>query len=228
MPRLRADALKAKTEAESTLARATAEAEGIMGQAREEAENGASPQGDGEPRDGRRAAPAAGTRPHQPGRGPGRRKDVRQCRRRWPPPAPCCASRSAAARLRRWSTRRLPSCRTVCTDFSNIGSPAKSNPRAHPGDPRGAFFVVGPTPRSGTQIHPTAPRGNIGKMDTPFLVVAPKALCTTLDPAHRPASPVAPRFRVRSPSQKLVMNIAEEYSAFSLSEAILHDVHGES
>jgi len=35
---LRVDALKAKTEAESTLARATAEAEGIIGQAREEAE----------------------------------------------------------------------------------------------------------------------------------------------------------------------------------------------
>jgi len=35
---LRGDALKAKTEAESTLARATAEAEGIIGQAREEAE----------------------------------------------------------------------------------------------------------------------------------------------------------------------------------------------
>jgi len=35
---LRRDALKAKTEAESTLARATAEAEGIIGQAHEEAE----------------------------------------------------------------------------------------------------------------------------------------------------------------------------------------------
>jgi F-type H+-transporting ATPase subunit b len=35
---LRVDALKAKTEAEATLARATVEAEGIIGQAREEAE----------------------------------------------------------------------------------------------------------------------------------------------------------------------------------------------
>ena len=142
--RLRDEALAAKAEAEKTLAQATAEAEGILSQAREEAPAHAGPRRD-QPAERRRAARAAGARPHRPVRSRRRPSRCATPPSTWrsSPPARCCASRSARAKRRPWSTRRSPSCRAACTDFRDwIARTKKIAGYLWPPPQGGGFFFV--------------------------------------------------------------------------------------
>ena len=123
--RLRDEALKAKQEAERTLApgrdrgRRHPPAGARGGRAH------AGP-GRGQPEERRGAARAAGARPHRPVRGGRRQAGARHRRRRGAVGHPRAVARAGrlGPQRRPWSTRRSASCRSACTEFFDFELPA--------------------------------------------------------------------------------------------------------